>query len=162
MKSLSTLLAIITILAATAFAASNAQQSFEQLKSLEGNWEGRMPNGEAVNVSFKVMGNGSSLVSEIKGKENMISVFHMDKDRLLITHYCSAGNQPRMEATISPDGKTITFNFVDGTNITSQQAGHMRQLVISMPDADHHVEDWIFAANDGKSLERRFDLERQK
>ena len=40
------------------------------------------------------------------------------------------------------DGKTITFDFFDGTNIPSPEAGHMQRLMIAMPDSDHHTEVW--------------------
>ena len=38
-------------------------------------------------------------MSEIKGKEDMISMFNLDGDRVVLTHYCAAGNQPRMVAS---------------------------------------------------------------
>src|SRR4051812_13262906 len=82
-------LAVLIGLNTYAFAAPDAQQSFDQMKSLAGNWEGKTSQGKTVAVSFKVLANGSSVVSEIDGPgDNMITVFHMDKDRLLLTHYC--------------------------------------------------------------------------
>src|SRR5215470_6521430 len=134
------------LFSAYAFAAPSAQQSFDELKTLAGNWQGKASDGSPVEVSFKVMGNGSSVVSEIyshKHSDSMVSVFHMDKERLLITHYCGAGNQPRMQATTSPDGKTITFDFIDGTNILPSQIGHMQKLIVNIADATHHSEKWI-------------------
>ena len=147
-----------------AFAAPNAQQSFDEIKTLSGNWAGRGSDGSPVEVSFKVMGNGSSVMSEInshKHSDTMVSVFHLDKDRLLITHYCGAGNQPRMQATTSPDGKTITFDFVDGTNILPSQVGYMQKLVVSIADADHHSEKWVLKTTDGKEMTENFELERK-
>jgi len=84
----------------------------------------------------------------------------MDGDRLLLTHYCMAGNQPRMQATISADGKSITFDFVDGTNITNSQPGHMQRVIFTFTDATHHTEEWHFAAP-GKEMVERFELERK-
>jgi hypothetical protein len=104
---------------------------------------------------------GSALMSEIKGDEDMISMFNLDGDRLLITHYCAAGNQPRMVASTSPDGKTITFDFLDATNLATPDTAHMNRLVISMPDADHHTEEWVF--NDhGKEMKEVVALQRKK
>jgi len=62
---------------------------------------------------------------------------------------------------MSPGGKSITFTFVDGTNIASPKAGHMDRLVITMPDSDHHSEDWTFA-QDGKEMKEHFELTRVK
>jgi hypothetical protein len=151
-------LALSTIVAA---GETDAQKSFEKLKALDGTWEGKTSDGRSVRVSFRTTSNGSALMSEIMGDENMITMIHLDGDRLLLTHYCGAGNQPRMKATTSPDGKTITFDFVDATNLASPQAGHMQRVTFSIPDTNHHSEEWIFLQN-GKEARERFDLQRQK
>ncbi|MGP0017804.1 MAG: hypothetical protein ACLPHP_04480 [Candidatus Sulfotelmatobacter sp.] len=153
---------VIALAAATALAQSDAQKSFAQLKSLTGSWEGQGPNGTALRVSWRETAGGSAILSEIlgTGPENMISMFHMDgANRLLMTHYCGAGNQPRMQASVSPDGKTITFSFVDGTNI-EPGAGHMQKMVLTMLDDNHHTEDWTFIDH-GKEMQEFFDLRRK-
>jgi hypothetical protein len=164
MKSIRTVATALLLLAATTvFAQSDASKTFDQLKSLSGMWEGKAPDGKVVKVSFRSTAGGSALVSEIlgEGPENMITMFHMDNSRVLMTHYCGAGNQPRMQATASPDGKTITFNFVDATNLSSPKAGHMAHLVITMADAEHHSQDWTFV-QDGKETKEHFELTRSK
>jgi hypothetical protein len=152
---------LFAFVASVAFAASSAQKSFEELKSLDGSWEGKTPDGQAVQVSYRVTGNGSAIMSEIKGHADMISMFNLDGERLLMTHYCGAGNQPRMVASTSPDGKTLTFDFLDATNLASPDAGHMTRLVLSMPDANHHTEEWIYSDH-GKQEKEVFDLWRKK
>ena len=152
---------LFVLVTSAAFAASAAQTSFEHLKSLNGAWEGKDPNGQPVQVDYRVTSNGSALMSEIKGDENMISMFHLDGERLLMTHYCGAGNQPRMVASTAPDGKTITFDFLDATNLASPDAGHMHRLVISMLDTSHHTEEWVYSDH-GKEMKEVFDLRRKK
>jgi hypothetical protein len=162
MKSLRIATCLVFLLAAgAAFAQTDAQKTFDHLKTLNGHWEGKASNGEDLKVDFRPTSGGSAILSEILGQEDMITMFHMDNDRVMATHYCMAGNQPRMVASGSPDGKTITFNFVDGTNIASPKAGHMNHLVITIADADHHTEDWTFV-KDGVELKRHFDLARSK
>ncbi len=76
-------------------------------------------------------------MSEINGyrSEGMITMFHLDgANRLMMTHYCGAGNQPRMQASASPDGKTLRFKFVDATNLESTESGHMDHVVIALLD----------------------------
>jgi len=155
--------ALFVVLAASAaLAQSDAQKSFEQLKSLAGTWEGKNSKNEPLQVSFKVTSNGSSLMSEIAGHgEDMITMFHLDgPTKLLLTHYCGVGNQPRMQATASPDGKTITFNFLDATNLASPDAGHMQRVAITVIDANHHTEEWSLADH-GKEMKELFDLHRK-
>jgi hypothetical protein len=151
----------LLLIATVAAAQSSAQKSFEQIKSLAGTWEGKNAQGQPVRVSYRVTAGGSAVVSEILGqdKEDMITMFHLDGERLLMTHYCGAGNQPRMQASIS-DAKTITFDFLDATNLATPESGHMHQLVISMPDVDHHTEVWNFADH-GKEMKEVFDLHRK-
>lgn len=158
-------LAFLVLFAASAvLAQSAAQKSFDQLKSLQGSWEGKNPKGELLTITFRDTAGGSALMSEIHGHgpENMISMIHLDgPDRLMLTHYCGAGNQPRMVASASPDGKTIAFDFLDGTNLSAPDAGHMQRVVFTIADADHHTELWTF--NDhGNEMKELFDLRRSE
>ena len=164
MKSIRIALALALLLTATAaLAQSAAQKSFNQLKSLTGNWEGKTSDSKTVQVSFRDTAGGSALMSEIHGHgpENMVSMIHLDgPNRLLLTHYCGAGNQPRMVATASPDGKTITFDFLDVTNLATPDAGRMQSVVFTIVDANHHIENWTFADH-GKEMKQVFELARK-
>jgi hypothetical protein len=167
MKAIRILLSILVLASATAaLAQTSAQKSFDQLKSLAGSWEGKNAEGKPVQVSFRDTAAGSALMSEIHGHghgpENMISMIHLDgPDRLMLTHYCGAGNQPRMTASGSPEGKTITFDFVDATNLATPDAGRMQRVVFTVIDANHHTEDWTFADH-GKEMKELFDLHRSE
>jgi hypothetical protein len=165
MKVIRIALALFLLLTASfGLGQTAAQKSFDQLKSLTGSWEGKTSQGKNVEVSFRDTAGGSALMSEIHGQhsDNMISMFHLDgPNRLLITHYCGVGNQPRMIATASSDGKTITFDFLDATNLATPDTGHMQRVVFTMIDANHHTEDWTFAAP-GKELKQFFDLKRSE
>ena len=166
MKRTALAVSTLTLLAAmAAFAQSSGQKSFDTIKSLAGNWEGKDSQGGAVEVANRVTAGGSAVMSEIKtnmhGKsEDMISMINMDGDRLLLTHYCSAGNQPRMQAALSPDGKSITFSFIDATNLASADAPHMKSVTFNFIDENHHTEEWHFAMQ-GKEMVQRFDLQRK-
>lgn len=168
MKSLRTALSFLFILAATfAAAQTNAQKSFDQMKSLAGSWEGKNSQGQDLRVTFRSTAGDSALMSEIEGEgkdHDMISMIHLDGSRLVLTHYCSAGNQPRMQATASPEGKSVTFEFFDGTNLEDANAGHshghMQRVVFTEIDANHHTEDWTFNAGGGKEMKEFFDLHR--
>jgi hypothetical protein len=159
------IIAVALALAATAaFAQTEGQKAFATLKTLPGTWEGTGMEGQDSNmplrVEFKVTGRGSAIVSEIEGHDDMISMFHMDGDRLLMTHYCAVGNQPRMQASVSPDGKTLTFNFVDATGLSAPDAGHMQKMILTVLDENHHTEEWVFVDH-GKEHKAVFDLRRK-
>lgn len=164
MKTFRLALSLCLLLAASAaLAQTAAQKSFDQLKSLEGSWEGKNAQDKPVKVTFRDTAGGSAVMSEITGhgNEDMISMFNMDgSNRLLLTHYCSAGNQPRMTASTSADGKTITFNFLDATNLATPDAGRMQSAVFTIIDANHHTENWTFADH-GKEMKEIFELARK-
>lgn len=153
---------LFAFFATAALAQADAQKSFDQLKSLAGSWQGKTSMGEPVQVSFRLTSAGSALMSEIIGHgEDMISMIHLDgANRLLLTHYCAVGNQPRMLASASPDGKTFTFHFLDATNLDNSQSGHMEHVVIAVLDPNHHTEEWNFTDH-GKEHKEVFDLTRK-
>jgi hypothetical protein len=152
---------IVVLSASMVLADSDARKSFDLLKQMEGNWAGKNQKGDLIQVTFRMTAGGSTLMSEIHGHgpENMITMFHMDGDRLLMTHYCGAGNQPRMKV-IASDAKSVSFEFFDGTNIGPGD-GHMQHVTFTEPDADHHVEEWVFVDH-GKEMKELFTLSRVK
>jgi hypothetical protein len=158
-----TLALVLSFVSTMAFAQSAAQKSFDQLKALEGTWEGTF-EGQPMHVTLRVTSRGNALMHEMRaaGPDDPITMIHLDGERLLLTHYCDAGNQPRMAATISPDGKTIVFNFFEATNLLPSQHGHMQRATFTFIDADHHTEEWEFAMADGKQMGGKLDLKRTK
>jgi len=159
-----------------ASAPTNAQKSFEQLKSLAGSWEGKvtttppMPEmeGGLMQVTLRVTSRGNALVHEMKGAgepddpgryDHPVTMLYLDGDHLMLTHYCDAGNRPRMTGKLSADGKKVEFEFLDVAGSTAH--GHMHQAAFTAIDANHHTEDWTFMMGD-KPLQAHFDLQRSK
>jgi hypothetical protein len=85
--------------------AANAPSSgFASLKSLAGQWEAKDEKGNPAITTWKLVSGGSALMEEMP-HDGMVTMYHMDNNRLLMTHYCSSMNQPRMQAEVSPDGR---------------------------------------------------------
>jgi len=176
--TLSMLSVVLLSLSTVAFAQSaatpapfDAQKSFDQLKTLAGSWEATLKtdpptpeaDGKHAQVTLRVTSMGNAMVHEmsIEGRQDdPITMFYLDNDRLTLTHYCDAGNRPRMVAKASPDGKTVEFDFVDVAGST--QYGHMHHAVFTMIDANHHIEDWTFMVPGDKHVQAHFDLQRTK
>jgi hypothetical protein len=155
-------LALITLAPCDSIAQSKASAAFDKLKSLAGTWETKTPEG-VIPITYGVTANGSAVVETIgSGDWRMVSVYHMDHDRLLMTHYCGHGNQPRMAATPAPgEVKSLSFDFVDISNLASPDAGYMRSLKMSFVDADHIVNVWTDRIK-GKDEVKTFDLQRKR
>ena len=95
-----------------------ARAAFERLKALAGTWEGRSTKGWDETLRYEVIAGGSVVLEtsvDAHPGETMATAFHMDGDRLMLTHYCVARNQPRLVATSFEDGgRTVVFTFRDG------------------------------------------------
>jgi len=156
---------------------SEAQKSFDALKSLAGTWEGAVHvdppvpayEGLANVVTMRVTSRGNALVHEIHQAgvpddparyDHPVTVLYMDDDHLVLTHYCDAGNRPRMRAEASPDAKKVEFDLVDVSG--SLKHGHMDHAVFTLIDADHHVEDWTYMLPGDKAMHAHFELHRTK
>lgn len=102
---------------------SPARAAFERLKGLEGTWTSEAPaeHGEAVNTVhvFRVSANGSVIMETMfPGTDHeMINMYHLDGDTLMLTHYCASGNQPQMRLASGSSANALTFEFVGGTNL---------------------------------------------
>jgi hypothetical protein len=160
MKAIRYAICMLFVFAAVAtFAQSDAQKSFDKMKSLAGTWEGKMSDGQTVTMTYTLVSGGTAVMAD-GIHDSMVTMYALDGNRLLMTHYCGMGNQPRMSAALSPDGKTLEFTFVDATNLASPQAGHMHHAVFNFVDANHYSEEWTFT-QDGQSKTEHFDLHRK-
>lgn len=148
---------------------SDAQKSFDTLKTLAGSWEGRVTSvppdadieGKPIHATLRVTSMGNAIMHEMTGAgrpDDPITMLYLDGDRLLLTHYCDAGNRPRMTGKMSPDGKTVEFEFLDVAGST--QYGHMHHAVFTLIDANHHTEDWTYMQPGDKPVHAHFDLKR--
>jgi len=169
-------LAILIILVATAAVAlpqeppktaspqSDAKKAFEKFKTLAGSWEGTVM-GMSINVTIRLASSGTAILHEATGDgkrppNHEITMFYVDGDRLLATHFCDGGNRVRWEGKMSPDGKTIEFSFLDVAGGT--QGGLAKDMVFTMIDADKHAIVLNFITLDGKSVDVRGEFQRTK
>src|SRR5438128_4770541 len=100
--------------------ASKANDTFNLIKALAGDWQGsyewlgKNRKGQ-MNARYYLTGNGTAVVEDliVEGNPNMTTVYHLDGVDLRATHYCAAGNQPRLKGA-KTDGaaKTIQFQMV--------------------------------------------------
>jgi predicted enzyme related to lactoylglutathione lyase len=125
-----------------------AQAGFERFKKLEGKWLGRSTKGWEETIHFKTIAQGSVVVEnsfDAHPNETMMTMFYLDGGRLMLTHYCVARNQPRLEATVFEDeGRTIMFTFRDATNLPSRDKGHMDKAMFRFVDDDHFSSQWTW------------------
>jgi hypothetical protein len=126
---------------------------WKKLTSLVGQWEGYYVEGGKqmpATVEARMTGDGSAIM-HLMGKDTqyeMVTIIHPDGKRLLATHYCAAHNQPRMAMVPSKAPNQIAFEFIDGTNIGPGDS-HMKGVVFTFVDADHHEEAWTSSGGAG-------------
>jgi hypothetical protein len=134
--------------------AAPKHPGWEQLKKLEGTWveadkDGK-PTEKIVSV-YKLTAGGSAIhETTFPGDAmEMISVYHLDKGELMMTHYCMLGNQPRMKADPKSPTNQIKWIFAGGTNLDPAKDMHMHGATLTFVDDDHIElvgEAWV----DGK------------
>lgn len=115
--------------------------AMDKMKTLVGTWLKVDENGKTtdeVASVIKLTAGGSAVVETIfpGSPMEMVSVYTVDGDDLVMTHYCVLGNQPRMKADPkSPEG-TIKFDFTGGSNLDVKKDRHMHAAVLKFVDAD--------------------------
>ena len=152
-------LSTATLAQTAATAPSEAQTSFNKLTTTPPAPE---IDGTTMHVTLRTTSMGNAVVHEMTSparKDDPITMFYLENDKLMLTHYCDAGNRPRMTAKTSPDGKNLDFDFVDV--IGNMQYGHMHHANFTIVDDNHHIEEWTYMAGD-KPIRARIDLQRTK
>lgn len=160
----------LLLLAATAWAgepasvtgdevSKAAHSAFEQLKGLAGTWNGDDSHRHDITVSA-----GGTVVKEVMmpgTAHEMINMYFLDGDRLLLTHYCAGGNQPQMELRPQSPADTLHFDFIGGTNLDPAVDSHIHAAKIVLVDGDTLESSWT-GYQDGKPHhDMVFHLKRQ-
>ena len=154
------LLATALLLAGATFAQSapagaprqsTAEAAFARMKGLQGEWVSKRTDGKTSHVKYDLTGGGSAVVERYWADDvpDMTTVYTLDGDRLLLTHYCMAKNQPRMQATAFDIAGQLNFHFLDATGLATPGEGHMHNASFRFIDNDHFTTRWEFF-QDGK------------
>ncbi len=138
---------------------------FDLMKGLVGEWVMPSPNGKATTVTYTLVSGGTALMEMMNAHGEpmaMVTMYHPDGQSLLMTHYCGANNQPRMRCAKPAAGaSSLTFDYVDCSNLPEAKTGHMHSLVITFADADHMNQVWTWTEG-GKPNTETFHFERKK
>ena len=155
---------VITLSTQLSLAESKTSTGLEPLKFLVGDWQGKGSDGKLVRASYQLTSGDTSLLETITPAQepSMTTLYHVDGRHLMLTHYCSLGNQPRMIADL-PRGevKTLRFAFLDATNLESPTSPHMHKVTFTVQDKDHFAQEWVLS-KDGKEMPMVFTFERKK
>jgi hypothetical protein len=145
-------------------------EGFNSIKNLIGEWQGtfkwsggRTTEGQ-MNARYYLTGNGTAVVEDLINEGNIImtSIYHLDGTDLRVTHYCAVGNQPRLKAgPFNSENKSVSFQFVDITNLTGPDAAHVKGIELRFTNIDKVTILFTFTMSGIDSFEQ-IDLSRTK
>jgi hypothetical protein len=141
-------------------------QQLVRLKSLAGTWTGKAGLGGAAQettVVWRVTSGGHAAMETIDPgtPHEMVTLYHLDGGKLVLTHYCAAGNQPTMRAVRSSGPDAIAFDFVRGSNMKPGDM-HMHAARISFVGPDRLDTEWTSWQGGKPAGKMRFELTRQR
>jgi len=141
-----------------------ASAPLERLKALAGTWVRLGEDGAATDEiisQVRITAGGSAVIETLfPGTDHeMITLYHMDGDDLVLTHYCVLGNQPHMKATTIAEDR-IVFTC-DETGVESADEAHMHQGTIVWAGEDRLKTEWLQFTKGAKTYTASFDIVRR-
>lgn len=151
-----------------------AEKAFERLKALAGTWEGSA-SGEGDEAAaeadatgkvvheFEVTASGHVLMERMGPNTDyeMVNMYHLDGSDLVLTHYCSSGNQPRMKFNAASSAPNrLVFDFAGGTNLETTPS-HIHSAEIRLDGKDQLDSAWMAHEGDKEAGTMTFHLKRQ-
>jgi hypothetical protein len=154
-RNVLSLLFTLTLFPSSSLLAQSPPDSagLQALKALAGSWSGptykhnkddRVWAEEPAVVTYKVTGAGSAVVETLfPGQPNeMTTVYHDDSaGNLVMTHYCNARNQPKMEL-VSFEDHRLKFELTDDADIDAAHEHHAHELTITLGEDGSLMHDW--------------------
>jgi hypothetical protein len=141
---------LLTQAASTAIADSDA--AFEAFKSLKGRWAIQSGGKTITTVMTYDVGSKDSIVTEQFGKE--LTVIYRDGQDLRMTHFCNAGNQPRLRLKQSRSPGLYEFEMFDITNLRSPNEPHVQKIIYRVVDDKHLDLEIVWKKGDSEESEK--------
>ncbi|HMB69314.1 MAG TPA: hypothetical protein VKU85_08375, partial [bacterium] len=140
--------------------------AFARFRGLAGTWNGRSTKGWEESTTYRVIAAESVVMGtsfDAHPGETMITMIHLDGDRLMLTHYCVARNQPRLVATSVDEEKgEVLFEFLDATGISSRDQGHMDMVIWRFDGPDRFTSRWTWFQDGEESWMEEIVHEREE
>jgi hypothetical protein len=155
---------VLLLAAVNGRSQSKVAGGFDRLKTLVGEWQATGEDGKPVTSSFRLVSNDTALEETFQSDKDheMVTLCTADEGRVAMTHYCSMGNQPRLETpVVSATSDEFVFAFTGVTNLASPDEQHMHRMVVQIDDADHFTETWTLRAK-GHDTKKVFNFVRKK
>lgn len=119
----------------TAPALADDRTAFESLAPLVGTWRPTEPPDSPLRVTFELIAKDSVLVENWRSPNHTsMTLYHLDADTLLATHYCPQGNQPRLALARTEADGTLRFEFQGGANVELPGGHHQALLTLRLAD----------------------------
>ena len=122
---------------------------FSSLGSLVGKWTGVGDDGQTLRVKYSLHANESVLMEQWQFRgTDALTLYHLDNETLMATHYCPLCNQPRLDLAEVRGGR-LRFSCVSATNLTSRDMEHQHAFEIELIDQAHfwRSESYIAVGN---------------
>ncbi len=110
----------------------DGKAALDKLKGLAGTWSGTVGtvDGPKGTIRYEIVSGGTAVMEVLfpGAPHEMRSMYHLDRGDLVMTHYCSAGNQPRMRLSkTATSASKLVFDFDGGTNFDVAKDMHIHQ-----------------------------------
>jgi len=148
---------LLFLMLAASAALASSETAFERFKRFEGKWAIRSGQKTLPIEMTYESGSKGSIVTEQFGKEP--SVFYRDGQSLLMTHFCNAGNQPRLRLRENTRPGVFEFQMFDITNLQGADADHVERVVYRIID-DRTIDLEIVWKNGKSEQSEKYTLTR--
>lgn len=157
MKRLSLLIATAFVLPAHADDTA-PRAAFDGLKHLVGDWKSTK-TGSSTTVNYRVIANGSTLIESwtMSPTRQSMTVYTLDGDRLIATHYCPQGNAPRLQLTRTDNDGAHHFLFFDGANLQDPAGSHEHAFRIRLDASGTLTRNEVYIRN-GATFDPKTDV----
>jgi glutamine phosphoribosylpyrophosphate amidotransferase len=131
-------------LSLTSSFGNSFSEDFEKLKSLQGKWQGTLERTDGTSDSFElnysVTSNGSALLEESDtGGIEMLTIFNVQNNELLSTHYCALQNKPVSVLKSAAKGEFIFITDSKRSGLSTEKEAFVTSWKISLMPEDSNT-----------------------
>jgi len=126
---------------------ANRKELIGALAALEGRW-GTEATGSKVVAEYHVIAEGTAIRETMfpGDAHEMINMYTLDGNSMVMTHYCAGGNQPHMRAKAIEAG-CIAFESNGVSDLKQRDEIYMGEMTLVLKGADNIEQHWTALKN---------------
>jgi hypothetical protein len=162
---MSGILSVLLLVLGGSLAVPGGEAGLEVVKGLVGEWEEVSSEGKlkgTIVSTYRLTAGGTAVLETVfpGTRHEMVTLYREEEGALVLTHYCTSGNQPSFRARRTAPNQVV-YEMTGISSLDSPDEPHMRKGTVTWIGENEIETEWLEYRNDEVTYRAAYRLRRR-